>query len=140
MPQAAHFRALDDEQTACACHIHVGLPDPRDAVHVSNHLRPWLPTLIASARTPRSEKGRTRIRELAHHHLGTLARRRPPRIRITRHFDDLVDTLIDAEDSSTAVPVLGHPPLHHLPHHRSRVADAALTPDDTLMLAASYAP
>ncbi|GAA5207459.1 hypothetical protein GCM10023323_23040 [Streptomyces thinghirensis] len=24
----AHFRALDDEQTACACHIHVGLPDP----------------------------------------------------------------------------------------------------------------
>ncbi|MEU1854324.1 glutamate-cysteine ligase family protein [Streptomyces sp. NPDC019990] len=43
------FRALDDEQSACACHVHVGVADPREAIEVSNHLRPWLPTLTTLA-------------------------------------------------------------------------------------------
>lgn len=41
------FRALDDEQSACACHIHVGVPDLATALQISNHLRPWIPALIA---------------------------------------------------------------------------------------------
>ncbi|CAM5264606.1 hypothetical protein GCM10010345_88620 [Streptomyces canarius] len=44
------FRALDDEQSACACHVHVGVADPREAIEVSNHLRPWLATLTALSR------------------------------------------------------------------------------------------
>ncbi|WP_240687308.1 carboxylate-amine ligase [Amycolatopsis suaedae] len=31
----------------CGCHVHVGVDDPDTAVAVINHLRPWLPTLLA---------------------------------------------------------------------------------------------
>ncbi len=41
------YRALHDEQSICAGHVHVHLPDREHAVLVSNHLRPWLPVLIA---------------------------------------------------------------------------------------------
>ncbi|GAA0971445.1 glutamate--cysteine ligase [Acrocarpospora macrocephala] len=43
----ANYRSLHDEQSICAGHVHVHLPDRERAVLVSNHLRPWLPTLIA---------------------------------------------------------------------------------------------
>ncbi len=41
------YRALHDEQSVCAGHVHVHLPDRERALLVSNHLRPWLPVLIA---------------------------------------------------------------------------------------------
>ncbi|MEV4568272.1 glutamate--cysteine ligase [Nonomuraea sp. NPDC049419] len=43
------YRALQDEISICALHVHVDVPDPEHAVYVGNHLRPWLPTLIALA-------------------------------------------------------------------------------------------
>ncbi|MFC5827009.1 carboxylate-amine ligase [Nonomuraea insulae] len=43
----ANYRALHDEQAICAGHVHVHLPDRERAVLVCNHLRPWLPALIA---------------------------------------------------------------------------------------------
>ncbi|MEV5177152.1 glutamate-cysteine ligase family protein [Streptomyces flaveolus] len=43
------IRALDDEQSACACHVHVGVADPREAIEVSNDLRTWLAKLTALA-------------------------------------------------------------------------------------------
>lgn len=42
-----NYRALHDEQSICAGHVHVHLPDRERAVLVGNHLRPWLPVLIA---------------------------------------------------------------------------------------------
>ncbi|MGW5262222.1 carboxylate-amine ligase [Microbispora sp. NPDC004025] len=41
-----NYRALHDEQSICAGHVHVHLPDRERAVLVGNHLRPWLPVLI----------------------------------------------------------------------------------------------
>jgi carboxylate-amine ligase len=43
------YRALQDEISICALHVHVDVPDEEAAVYVGNHLRPWLPTLIALA-------------------------------------------------------------------------------------------
>ncbi|MFI7443965.1 carboxylate-amine ligase [Nonomuraea indica] len=43
------YRALQDEISICALHVHVDVPDEEHAVYVGNHLRPWLPTLIALA-------------------------------------------------------------------------------------------
>ncbi|GGK91302.1 putative glutamate--cysteine ligase 2-3 [Sphaerisporangium melleum] len=43
----ANYRSLHDEQSICAGHVHVHLPDRERAVLVGNHLRPWLPVLIA---------------------------------------------------------------------------------------------
>lgn len=37
----------------CGCHVHVGVPDREVALRVVNHLRPWLPVLLAiSANSP----------------------------------------------------------------------------------------
>ena len=35
------------EQVICGCHVHICVPDRDLAVQVSNHLRWWLPTLLA---------------------------------------------------------------------------------------------
>ncbi|HEY1624914.1 MAG TPA: glutamate--cysteine ligase [Streptosporangiaceae bacterium] len=43
----ANFRGLHDEQAICALHVHVQMRDREQAVLVSNHLRQYLPTLIA---------------------------------------------------------------------------------------------
>ncbi|WP_214106930.1 carboxylate-amine ligase [Acrocarpospora catenulata] len=43
----ANYRSIHDEQSICAGHVHVHLPDRERAVLTANHLRPWLPVLIA---------------------------------------------------------------------------------------------
>ncbi|GAA2000722.1 glutamate--cysteine ligase [Catenulispora subtropica] len=43
----ATFRGLHDELAICALHVHVEIPDREVAVLAGNHLRPWLPALIA---------------------------------------------------------------------------------------------
>jgi carboxylate-amine ligase len=41
------FGMIAHEQGICGCHVHVQVPDRRAAIHVSNWLRPWLPSLLA---------------------------------------------------------------------------------------------
>ncbi|KOX24483.1 hypothetical protein ADK67_17850 [Saccharothrix sp. NRRL B-16348] len=41
------YRAQVAGYQCCGCHVHVGVPDRETAVHVVNHLRRWLPTLLA---------------------------------------------------------------------------------------------
>ncbi|MDH2429393.1 glutamate--cysteine ligase [Sphaerisporangium sp. TRM90804] len=43
----ATYRTLHDEQSICAAHVHVHLPDRERALLVGNHLRPWMPVLVA---------------------------------------------------------------------------------------------
>ncbi|MBL1110349.1 hypothetical protein JK361_38345 [Streptomyces sp. 5-8] len=110
-----------------------------NAVHVSNHLRPWLPPLIAfSANSPFREGQDTGY---ASWRTTTWGRwpvaGPPPYFESPAHFDDLVETLIDAEALIDRGGLYWDiRPSHHLPTIEVRVADAALTPDDTLMLAA----
>jgi carboxylate-amine ligase len=47
------YRGMLDDFAICALHVHVHLPDAEIAPLVSNHLRPWLPLLVAlSANSP----------------------------------------------------------------------------------------
>ncbi|MET9664776.1 glutamate--cysteine ligase [Streptomyces sp. NPDC006475] len=41
------YRAMLDDFAVCAVHVHVHLPDREASVLVGNHLRPWLPLLVA---------------------------------------------------------------------------------------------
>jgi carboxylate-amine ligase len=42
-----------DDFSVCAVHVHVHVPDRETAVLAGNHLRPWLPLLVAlSANSP----------------------------------------------------------------------------------------
>lgn len=45
----AQYRAMLDDFAVSAMHVHVHLPDREAAVMVGNHLRPWLPLLVALA-------------------------------------------------------------------------------------------
>lgn len=44
---AAEYGIIAAEQGVCGAHVHVGVPDRATAMHVGNHLRPWLPVLLA---------------------------------------------------------------------------------------------
>ena len=41
------YAAVVADHQACGTRVRVGVPDPETAVAVVNHLRPWLPTLLA---------------------------------------------------------------------------------------------
>jgi carboxylate-amine ligase len=43
----AEYGMIAHEQGICGCHVHVQVPDRAAAIHVSNWLRPWLPSLLA---------------------------------------------------------------------------------------------
>ncbi|MDQ3353519.1 MAG: glutamate--cysteine ligase, partial [Actinomycetota bacterium] len=44
---AEDYRQLAREQLVCACHVHVGVPDPDEAVRIMDRTRPWLAVLLA---------------------------------------------------------------------------------------------
>lgn len=44
---AEHFGATPRTVITCGCHVHVAIPDRATGVHVINHVRPWLPLLLA---------------------------------------------------------------------------------------------
>ncbi|MFF4226636.1 glutamate-cysteine ligase family protein [Streptomyces abikoensis] len=52
------YRSLLDEFVLCALHAHVHLPERETAVLVSNHLRPWLPLLVAMSANSPYHRGR----------------------------------------------------------------------------------
>lgn len=43
------FGELARVALTCACHVHVGIPDRDSGLRMSNHIRPWLPLLLALA-------------------------------------------------------------------------------------------
>ena len=46
---ARAFGPLADESLVCGCHVHVSVPDREAGVLVLDHVRPWLPVLVAVA-------------------------------------------------------------------------------------------
>ncbi|MFF0435584.1 glutamate--cysteine ligase [Streptomyces sp. NPDC004327] len=136
---AAAFGALDDEQSICACHLHVGVPDLETALQVSNHLRHRLPALIALAANSPFWQGR----DTGYASWRTMAWARwpaagpPPFIRSPAHFEGLVADLT----ATGAIMDRGGlywdiRPSHHAPTVEIRVADAGATAQDTVLLAA----
>ncbi|MFE9451877.1 glutamate--cysteine ligase [Streptomyces sp. NPDC006739] len=133
------FRALDDEQSACACHVHVGVADPREAIEVSNHLRPWLPTLTTLTANSPYWAGR----DTGYASWRTINWGRwpvagpPPYFESPAHFQDLVEELILTRTVMDRGGLYWDiRPSHHLPTVEVRVADAGLTTEDTILLAA----
>ncbi|GAA4701299.1 carboxylate-amine ligase [Phytohabitans rumicis] len=94
----AMFRGLHDELSICAVHVHVESPDRERAVRISNHLRPYLPTLIAlTANSPywaERDTGYASWRTMTWHRWPVAGP--PPYFTSADHYDGLVDTLLDA--------------------------------------------
>ncbi|MEV5880213.1 glutamate--cysteine ligase [Streptomyces sp. NPDC052101] len=134
----AIYGALDHEQSVCACHVHVGVPDEITALQLSNHMRPWLPAITAlSANSPYWE-----ARDTGYASWRTLTWGRwpvagpPPYFTSRSDFHDLVDSLIA---SGTVMDRGGLywdiRPSHHVPTLEIRIADALPTVEDTVLLA-----
>ncbi|MFD2420621.1 carboxylate-amine ligase [Amycolatopsis pigmentata] len=64
---AERFGAITHTATTCGCHVHVAVPDSETAVLVGNHVRPWLPALLAmTANSPYYDGEDTRYSSWRH--------------------------------------------------------------------------
>ncbi|GAA4445288.1 carboxylate-amine ligase [Phytohabitans houttuyneae] len=135
----ATFRGLHDEVCVCAVHVHVELPDRDRAVLVSNHLRPYLPVLIAlAANSPywgERDTGYASWRALSWQRWPVAGP--PPHLASAADYDRLVATLLQAGalvDTGTVFWDIR--PSAHLPTLEVRVADMPVTAEESALLAA----
>lgn len=132
------FGALAAEQSICGCHIHVGVADQVQAVQVCNHVRIWLPALLALS-----------ANSLVHQGVDTdFASWRaiqwsrwpvagpPPYFETTGDFDTAVAKMVDCGvmlDKRMAYWDIR--PSCHLPTVEIRVCDVQPTAEDAALLA-----
>ncbi|WP_109530377.1 MULTISPECIES: carboxylate-amine ligase [Nocardia] len=126
------------EQVICGCHVHVCVPDRDLAVQVSNHLRPWLPALLAlTANSPIAEGADTGYASWRH-----LLWARwpsagpPPYFRSAAHYDDIVAKLVEDGRILDSAMVYWDVRLSaHLPTIEIRISDVPATVGETTLLA-----
>ncbi|MFY1654430.1 carboxylate-amine ligase [Solwaraspora sp. WMMB762] len=133
------FRGLHDELAICALHVHVEMPDRERAVQVGNHLRPYLPVLLTlTANSPfwdNRDSGYASWRTMTWPRWPVAGP--PPRFDSAAHYDRVVDSLLAAGalvDRGTIFWDVR--PSEHSPTVEVRVADAALTVEETALYAA----
>jgi carboxylate-amine ligase len=135
---AQQWGLLAREQGVCGCHVHVDVSDKETAVRVSNHIRPWLPALLAlTTNSPiylGQDTGFASWRWLMTTRWPCSGP--PPYLESVEHYDALVamqlaaGTLIDERMVYWDVR-----PSSHLPTVEVRVSDVPLTIDETVVLA-----
>ncbi|MCW2935979.1 MAG: glutamate--cysteine ligase [Actinomycetia bacterium] len=135
----ATFRGLHDELSLCAMHVHVEMPDRERAVLVSNHLRQYLPTIIALAANspywPEHDTGYASWRTITWTRWPVAGP--PPYFTSAAHYDDLVATLTEAGslvDSGTIFWDIR--PSQRFPTLEVRAADVPMTARESALLAA----
>ncbi|MBX6766609.1 MAG: YbdK family carboxylate-amine ligase, partial [Actinomadura rubrobrunea] len=135
----ATYRALDDEQCICSCHVHVEMPDRAHAVQVSNHLRPWLPTLMAMAANSPYWAGR----DTGYACWRVMAWSRwpvagpPPFFASLQHFEELVGTLLGCGALMDVGTLFWDVrPSSHLPTVEVRLGDVVPTAEEAVLFAA----
>ncbi|REF00184.1 carboxylate-amine ligase [Thermomonospora umbrina] len=124
---------------SCGCHVHVGVPERETAVAVVNHLRPWLPTLLALSANSPFDRGR----DSGYASWRMVGQARFPGSGVTpwfpsaqayeRGLDRLVDCGVLVDRAMTFWLAR---PSSHLPTVEVRVADAAATVDEAVLQAA----
>ncbi|MFD7660012.1 glutamate--cysteine ligase [Actinosynnema sp. NPDC059797] len=133
------FGPLVDQQCACSCHVHVGIADRDEAVLVANHLRPWLPVLLAISGNSPFWEGR----DTGYHSWRTQLWGRwptagpPPHLAGAHEYREVLADLVGSgailDDAMLYWYVR---PSHHQPTVEVRVADVSQTADDAVLLAA----
>ncbi|MEE1751548.1 carboxylate-amine ligase [Streptomyces sp. SP18CS02] len=141
-PHYQHMRHLYEglvtETETCGCHVHIAIPDRPTAVAVLNHLRPWLPTLLAlSANSPFHQgvdTGYASWRTMSLSRWPTT--RIPPYFSSAAHYDETVAAL----HTGGVLPPGANAywlarPSDHLPTVEVRVADVTATVDEAVLQA-----
>jgi carboxylate-amine ligase len=134
----AEYGMVAHEQGICGCHVHVEVPDRAAAVHVSNWLRPWLPSLLAlSANSPvyrNADSGYASWRSVLWRRWPVAGP--PPFFPSPDEYDRTVRMLIDSEVILDRKMVYWDVrPSEHFPTIEVRVADVPATVAETVLLA-----
>ncbi|GLZ78830.1 putative glutamate--cysteine ligase 2 [Actinorhabdospora filicis] len=132
------FRALQDGQNICACHVHVHVPDRATAILAGNHVRPWLPVLLSmNANSPYlagRDTGYSSWRTLSWS--GWPVAGPPPFFGSLGHYEDVVGNLLEAGALKDRRSIFWDiRPSAHLPTLEIRVADVAPGYKETVLLA-----
>lgn len=136
---AERFGPLLDQQSACACHVHVGVPDPEEAVQVVNHLRIWLPVLLVLSSNSPFWQGRDT--GYASWRTPLFARwptaGPPPYLSGREEYEEIVEGLRETGAILDGGMLFWYArPSRHVPTVEVRVADVMPTVDDTVLFAA----
>ncbi|MFT7837900.1 glutamate--cysteine ligase [Saccharothrix sp. BKS2] len=132
------YGALAAEHGVCGCHVHVAVPDRETAVQVCNHLRPWLPVLLAlTANSPIHQGVDTGYASWRSVLVGRWAcSGAPPFFTSAEHYDAVVDMMVDSGAVLDRGMVYWDArPSDHLPTVEVRVSDVPATVDETVLLA-----
>ncbi|MEU9001028.1 YbdK family carboxylate-amine ligase [Streptomyces sp. NPDC048551] len=132
------YRSMMDDFAISALHVHVHLPDRELAVLTANHLRPWLPLLIAlTANSPHhrgTDTGYASWRAVIRSRFPCLGP--PPYAASWREHQRLAETIADTEamlDANT--PFWDLRPNPRLPTLEIRAMDVMQDLDDTVAVA-----
>jgi carboxylate-amine ligase len=134
----AQYRAMLDDFMVCSLHVHVHLPDRELAVRVSNHLRPWLPILVAvSANSPfhqGNDTGYADWRAVIRSRFPCLGP--PPYAESLQQHEELAAAMADSGAMlDAATPFWDIRPNPRLPTMEVRTMDVTADVDDTVALA-----
>ncbi|WP_199178055.1 carboxylate-amine ligase [Mycobacterium hubeiense] len=134
----AQYRAMLDDFAICSLHTHVYLPDAEVAVLVGNHLRPWLPLLVAmSANSPfyqSKDTGYASWRAVTRSRFPCLGP--PPFAASLREHREIACAIAEAEAMlDVDTPFWDVRPNPRLPTIEIRAMDVTTDVDDTVALA-----
>ena len=135
---AAKYGQLAREQAVCGLHVHIDVPDKDAAIRASNHLRPWLPTLLAltanSAIYLGQDTGFSSWRWMMASRWPCAGQ--PPYFQSADHDDALVAMQLAAGSIMDERMVYWDVrPSTHLSTVEVRVSDIPLTIDETVLMA-----
>lgn len=135
---AAEYGIIAAEQGVCGAHVHIAVPDREAEIKISNHMRPWLPVLLAltanSAFYDGHDTGYASWRSVLWSRWPSSGP--PPYLESVTHYESLVDQLFDVgailDDGMVYWDVR---PSMHFPTLEVRISDVPATVDDTVLLA-----
>jgi carboxylate-amine ligase len=132
------YRAMLDDFAVCSLHVHVELPDRELAVLSTNHLRIWLPLLVAlSANSPfhrGQDTGYAAWRSVIRTRFPCLGP--PPYAESLQHYREIATAMAESEAMlDAATPFWDIRPNPRLPTLEIRAMDVVADLDDTVALA-----
>ncbi|MBB5156931.1 carboxylate-amine ligase [Saccharopolyspora phatthalungensis] len=134
----AEYGSIIEGQGVCGCHVHVGTPDLESTLRASNRLRSWLPALLLI--TTNSPFYRDVDTGYASWRLALWSRlptaRPPPHITSVSHYRRILDCFLASGMVLDPAMLYWYArPSTHAPTLEVRVADAAATVDEAVLLA-----
>jgi carboxylate-amine ligase len=135
---AEHFGAVANRVSTCGCHVHVAIADKESGVRVINHVRPWLPVLLATTANSPVELGAdTGYRSWRYQRWTQWPSAGPPPLFASLdHYEHIIDRWLRSGAVMDRAMVYWDVRLSDKqPTLEFRISDVCATPEDATLLA-----